>query len=127
MACRSMHVWQHLQPFPPPREGMELGFLARRLICLCMLAPAAAAAGLDVLTFDLLSIVGKIRAGLGAIGIKKPLPGAPAAPGLAGRRESLGTGQLRGAADSPARRPYSPPLAYAKTTVSCWLVAACRL
>lgn len=32
--------------------------------------------GPDVLTFDLLSIWGKIRAGLGAAGIKKPLPGA---------------------------------------------------
>ena len=31
--------------------------------------------GPDVLTFDLLSIWGKIRAGLGAAGIKKPLPG----------------------------------------------------
>jgi oxygen-dependent protoporphyrinogen oxidase len=31
--------------------------------------------GLDVLTFDLVSIIGKIRAGLGAIGIKAPLPG----------------------------------------------------
>ena len=34
--------------------------------------------GPDVLTFDLLSIWGKIRAGLGAAGIKKPLPGIPA-------------------------------------------------
>lgn len=34
--------------------------------------------GPDVLTFDLLSIWGKIRAGLGAAGIKKPLPGCPA-------------------------------------------------
>jgi oxygen-dependent protoporphyrinogen oxidase len=32
--------------------------------------------GPDVLTFRLLSLWGKIRAGLGAIGIKKPLPGA---------------------------------------------------
>ena len=33
--------------------------------------------GPDVLTFDLLSIWGKIRAGLGAAGLfKKPLPGA---------------------------------------------------
>ena len=31
--------------------------------------------GPDVLTFDLLSIWGKIRAGLGAAGVKKPLPG----------------------------------------------------
>jgi len=31
--------------------------------------------GPDVLTFDLLSIWGKIRAGLGAAGIKKALPG----------------------------------------------------
>ena len=31
--------------------------------------------GPDVLTFRLLSLWGKIRAGLGAIGIKKPLPG----------------------------------------------------
>ena len=33
--------------------------------------------GPDVLTFDLLSIWGKIRAGLGAAGIKKALPGQP--------------------------------------------------
>lgn len=33
--------------------------------------------GPDVLTFDLLSIWGKIRAGLGAAGVKKPLPGQP--------------------------------------------------
>lgn len=32
--------------------------------------------GPDVLTFKLLSLWGKLRAGLGAIGIKKPLPGA---------------------------------------------------
>ena len=31
--------------------------------------------GPDVLTFDLLSIWGKIKAGLGAAGLKKPLPG----------------------------------------------------
>jgi hypothetical protein len=31
--------------------------------------------GPDVLTFDLLSIWGKIRAGLGAAGLKRPLPG----------------------------------------------------
>ena len=36
--------------------------------------------GPDVLTFDLLSIWGKIRAGLGAAGIKKPLPGILAMP-----------------------------------------------
>ncbi len=36
--------------------------------------------GPDVLTFDLLSIWGKIRAGLGAAGIKKPLPGQPSTP-----------------------------------------------
>jgi len=32
--------------------------------------------GPDVLTFKLLSFWGKIRAGLGAVGIKKPMPGA---------------------------------------------------
>jgi len=32
--------------------------------------------GPDVLTFRLLSLWGKIRAGLGAVGIKQPLPGA---------------------------------------------------
>lgn len=32
--------------------------------------------GPDVLTFDLLSIWGKLRAGLGAAGIKKAAPGA---------------------------------------------------
>jgi hypothetical protein len=66
------------------------------LLFLCMLAaPAPAAAGLDVLTFDLLSIVGKIRAGLGAIGIKKPLPGAPTWPAdwaVEGRRIALPAG-----------------------------------
>lgn len=31
--------------------------------------------GPDVLTFDLMSIVGKIRAGLGVIGLKAPMPG----------------------------------------------------
>ncbi|KAI3427137.1 hypothetical protein D9Q98_007074 [Chlorella vulgaris] len=30
--------------------------------------------GLDAITFDLMSLVGKIRAGLGVIGIKEPLP-----------------------------------------------------
>ena len=35
--------------------------------------------GPDVLTFRLLSLWGKIRAGLGAIGIKKPLPGEASA------------------------------------------------
>ncbi len=36
--------------------------------------------GPDVVTFKLLSLWGKIRAGMGAVGIKKPLPGtfAPA-------------------------------------------------
>ena len=33
--------------------------------------------GPDVLTFDLMSIGGKLRAGLGAIGIKQPPPGMP--------------------------------------------------
>jgi oxygen-dependent protoporphyrinogen oxidase len=32
--------------------------------------------GPDAVTFDLMSILGKIRAGLGALGVKKPLPGA---------------------------------------------------
>ena len=32
--------------------------------------------GPDALTFDLMSIVGKIRAGLGALGFKAPMPGA---------------------------------------------------
>ena len=32
--------------------------------------------GPDVLTFRLLSLWGKIRAGLGAIGVKEPMPGA---------------------------------------------------
>ena len=32
--------------------------------------------GPDVVTFRLLSLWGKIRAGLGAVGIKQPLPGA---------------------------------------------------
>ena len=32
--------------------------------------------GPDVLTFDLMSILGKIRAGLGAAGFKAPMPGA---------------------------------------------------
>ena len=31
--------------------------------------------GPDVLTFDLLSIWGKLRAGLGAVGIKSAMPG----------------------------------------------------
>ena len=31
--------------------------------------------GPDVLTFDLLSPWGKLRAGLGAVGLKAPLPG----------------------------------------------------
>lgn len=31
--------------------------------------------GPDALTFDLMSFPGKIRAGLGAIGIKEPMPG----------------------------------------------------
>lgn len=34
-----------------------------------------APAGPDALTFDLMSIGGKIRAGLGALGFKAPLPG----------------------------------------------------
>ena len=38
----------------------------------------ATPSGLDVLTFDLLSIWGKLRAGLGAAGIKKQSPGEPA-------------------------------------------------
>ena len=33
--------------------------------------------GPDALTFDLLTIGGKLRAGLGAIGIKKAAPGTP--------------------------------------------------
>jgi protoporphyrinogen/coproporphyrinogen III oxidase len=37
--------------------------------------------GPDAVTFDLLSIVGKIRAGLGAIGIKPPMPGGLPAAG----------------------------------------------
>ena len=32
--------------------------------------------GPDVVTFRLLSLWGKIRAGLGAIGVKQPMPGA---------------------------------------------------
>jgi oxygen-dependent protoporphyrinogen oxidase len=32
--------------------------------------------GPDVLTFDLLTFLGKIRAGLGAIGLKEKAPGA---------------------------------------------------
>ena len=37
----------------------------------------ATPSGLDIITFDLLSIFGKIRAGLGAVGIVKgPAPGA---------------------------------------------------
>lgn len=35
----------------------------------------ATPSGPDALTFDLLSIFGKIRAGLGAIGIKEGMPG----------------------------------------------------
>lgn len=37
----------------------------------------ATPSGPDALTFDLLSIWGKIRAGLGAIGLKPAAPGAP--------------------------------------------------
>lgn len=38
--------------------------------------------GPDVATFKLLSIWGKIRAGLGAVGIKKPMPGELCSPSV---------------------------------------------
>jgi hypothetical protein len=67
--------------------------------------------GLDAITFDLMSLVGKIRAGLGVIGIKEPLPGGcgraqgahvPRAPRLA-----AGSAALRCSA-APARIVHAP-------------------
>lgn len=67
--------------------------------------------GLDAITFDLMSLVGKIRAGLGVIGIKEPLPGGcgraqgahvPRAPRLA-----AGSAALRCSA-APTRIVHAP-------------------
>lgn len=61
--------------------------------------------GLDALTFDLMSIFGKIRAGLGAMGFKAPLPGAPCMPGWGG--EQVGR---------PCHPPTYPTLPTANTS-----------
>lgn len=64
--------------------------------------------GPDVLTFKLLSFWGKIRAGLGAVGIKKPMPGAwPPLSRCAGIRSPLG--RVLG-------RPQSQPLSGLQTS-----------
>ena len=70
--------------------------------------------GPDVLTFDLLSIWGKIRAGLGAAGIKKPLPGTChfSKSGLATGSSQGGQGH-KSAIGLPCRNIKTDPLSSA--------------
>ncbi len=76
--------------------------------------------GPDVLTFDLLSIWGKIRAGLGAAGIKKPLPGTchSSKSGLAAGSSQGGQGH-KSATGLPCRNIKDRPFVF---SLSSWLV-----